>query len=238
MWNALRRVACYAVFVGLATVAQADAANMNKSIRIDSGSQSDGESTVNGSITVEGNAVVSGSLETVNGRIRIGDGAQLQDASTVNGRIRIGSGVSVDDVESVNGSIGIDQNATIAGDVSVVNGRIDLESGGNVAGDVSNVNGELRIVGTEIGGSVTTVSGDIWVTDNSTVRGDVVVEGRVGLQRRKKPPKVVIGPGSRVLGEINAEREIELFISDTAEVAAVVGEVSLADAVRFSGGRP
>ena len=51
-------------------------------------------------------------------------------------------------------------------------------------------------------------------------------------------PTVTIGPGCRVDGKIIAEREVKLYISETAEVGGVEGELSMSDAVRFSGKRP
>ena len=211
---------------------------VNSSVKIDSGSEASGDSTVNGSISVGSNAVVNGSLETVNGTIRIDDSVQLVDASTVNGSIRIGDGVIADDIESVNGTIRVGRNATISGEVAVVNGKIHLSAGSSVAGDVSNVNGELRIVGSEIGGGMSTVSGDVWLTDNSTLQGDLVIEKPGGWGRIRSKPKIVIGPGSRVLGKIDAEHDIELYISDTAEVGEVTGNISIDQAIRFSGSKP
>ena len=38
--------------------------------------------------------------------------------------------------------------------------------------------------------------------------------------------------------DIRIERETELYISDTAEVGRVTGEMSIDDAVRFSGKKP
>lgn len=212
----------------------------DKNIDIDAGSQSGSQSTVNGSISVGSNAVVDGSLETVNGSIRIDDSVRLMDAATVNGSIKMGDGVMADDVESVNGTIRIGRNATISGAISVVNGKVHLGVGSSVAAGVSNVNGELRIAGTEIGGDLSTVSGDVWLTDASVLRGDMIIEKPGGWGRRssRRKPKIVIGPGSRVLGKIEAERAIELFISDTAEVTEVSGEASLDQAVRFSGNSP
>ena len=54
----------------------------------------------------------------------------------------------------------------------------------------------------------------------------------------KRKPIVTIGPMSRVDGEIVLEREVELYISETAEVGGVSGKMSMDDAVRFSGNRP
>lgn len=204
------------------------------------GAQSDGASTVNGSVTVGANAIVSGSLETVNGSIRVDDGVQFNDAGTVNGSIRVGDGAIADDIESVNGTIRIGQNASISGDVGVVNGKIQLGNGSTVANDVSNVNGEIRIEGTDIGGDLSTVTGDVWLTDSSTLRGDLIIEkpSGWGWGKSRRKPKIVIGPGTRVFGDIDARHEIELYISDTAEVGGVTGEATLDQAIRFSGDRP
>ena len=216
------------------------ALDVNKSVKVASGAQSDGASTVNGRVSVGANAVVSGSLETVNGSIRIDDSVQFEDAGTVNGSIRVGDGAIADDIESVNGSIRVGMNASLSGEVSVVNGKIQIGAGSSVAEDVSNVNGEIRINGTEIGGNLGTVTGDVWLMENSTLRGDLIIEkpGGWGWGRSRRKPQIVIGPGSRVLGEIDARHEIELYISDRAEVGGVTGEASLDQAIRFSGDRP
>ena len=57
-------------------------------------------------------------------------------------------------------------------------------------------------------------------------------------KENKRKPRIVIGPGSVVEGNIELEREVELFISDTAQVGGVTGEMSLQDAQRFSGDTP
>ena len=221
-------------------VASVALAGVNSSIRVDAGARSDGDSTVNGSITVGDNAIIDGSMETVNGKVRIGDGVTLDGAGTVNGSIRLGTGVTIGEVESVNGGIDIGENAAVSGDVSAVNGAIDVGAGSNIGGDVSNVNGRFELNGTTVAGNLSTVSGDVWLMQGSTVQGDLLIEkpGGFRLFRSRKVPRIVIGPGSRVFGSIIAEREIELYVSDTATIAAVEGELGLDDAVRFSGERP
>ncbi|MEX2494663.1 MAG: hypothetical protein WD448_01170 [Woeseia sp.] len=213
---------------------------MNKSIDVDAGSQSDGQSTLNGSISVGNAAVVSGGLETVNGTIRIDENARIQNASTVNGSVRLAAGASARDVSSVNGSVSIGDIAVVDGEVSVVNGRINLQPGSSVGQDVSNVNGSIHIGGGEIGGDLTTVNGDVTLSDNALVQGDLVVRkprtGDFDAGRRK--PTVVIGPGARVAGTIRLEQEVELYISDSAQFGGVSGVMTLDDAVRFSGRRP
>ncbi|HEX6260820.1 MAG TPA: hypothetical protein VFZ51_09210 [Woeseiaceae bacterium] len=214
--------------------------DMNKSINVEAGSESGGHSTLNGSISVGSDAVVNGDLETVNGTIRVDDNARIEDAETVNGSVRIGTGVTANDLSSVNGSISVGESSTIDGAVSVVNGRINLNTGASVSADVSNVNGEIEIDGAGIGGDLTTVNGDVMLSNGSTLQGDLVVEKPRGgnWNARSRKPRIVVGPGARVLGQIRLEREVELFISDAAEVGGVSGVMSMDDAQRFSGDRP
>jgi len=215
-------------------------ANVNKSITIGDNTETDSESTVNGSISVGSGSTVNGSLSTVNGTIRVGENTRMRDVETVNGSIRIDSGSSADDVDSVNGSIRLGDNVTVEGGIEVVNGKITLGDGTTVADNVENVNGEITLTGAEVGGDISTVSGDIWLNEGAVLHGDLIVEkpGGWGWNKELRKPKIVIGPGSRVDGKIDLEREVELFISDSAEVGGVVGAMSMDDAVRFSGNRP
>lgn len=211
--------------------------NPNKDVHIEPGSQSGGHSTVNGSIEVGSGAVVDGDLETVNGSIRVDENARIGNAKTVNGRIRLASGVTAGEIGSVNGSITVERDATLD-DISVVNGRIELEAGAGVAQDVANVNGEILVAGAEIGGALETVNGDVTLSDAAHLAGDLTVEKPEGFSLDRRKPRVVIGPGVRVDGEIVLERAVELYLSETAEVGGVRGVMTLADAVRFSGDRP
>jgi DUF4097 and DUF4098 domain-containing protein YvlB len=213
-------------------------ANVNKSITIGDNTETGSESTVNGSITVGDGATVNGSLDTVNGTIRVGENTRVRDIDTVNGSIRLASGVTADDVGSVNGSIRLGENVTIDGEIDVVNGKITVGEGSSVSDDVQNVNGEINLSGAEVGGDVSTVSGDIQLENRARINGDIVVEKPGGWGRENRKPRVIIGPGSVVVGQIHLEREVELYISETAEVGGVTGEMSMDDAVRFSGERP
>ncbi|MGH8222354.1 MAG: hypothetical protein ACREQZ_05215 [Woeseiaceae bacterium] len=225
--------------LALLLASPAPAFGVNKSISIEEGAQSGGESSINGSISVGANAVVSGTLETVNGAIRVADGARVADLQTVNGSIKLGAGVQTGDISGVNGAIRLGGNAVVGGEISVVNGKIEIGAGSRVARNVGNVNGELEIRGTEIGGDLSTINGDVLLTDRSLLKGDLVVERpRGGGWHQKRKPRIVIGPGSAVSGEIRVEREVELFIHDSATVGGVSGEMSLDKAVRFSGDRP
>ena len=78
--------------LALVLAAPAYGLSLNKSIKIEAGTETGGQSSVNGSIKVGEGAVIDGSLETVNGSIRVDENVTLDDAETVNGTIRSGSG--------------------------------------------------------------------------------------------------------------------------------------------------
>jgi hypothetical protein len=211
----------------------------NKSINIAAGEDSDGASTVNGSISVGSGATVTGTLETVNGTIRIDRDARISDAETVNGAIRVADKVQSKNLATVNGSIRVGAGVTVDGSVEAVNGSIAVGEGSSVASDVGNVNGEIELTGTQVGGDISTVNGDVELAGGAVVRGDVIVRKPGGWNwRQQRKPRIVIGPGSRVEGTMRLEREVELYISESADVGGVEGEMTLDDAVRFSGKRP
>jgi len=227
--------------LALFLAAPAGAYSVNKSITIGAGSEASGASTVNGSISVGSGATVTGDLETVNGAIRIDADAVVESVETVNGSIKVGSGVNTEDIEGVNGTIRIDENVTVVGEVSVVNGKIAVDAGSTISQDLSNVNGEISITGAEIGGDLSTVNGDVSLADGANLRGNLKIEKPGGFnwgRGNSRKPRITIGPGCQVGGEIIVEREVELYISETAEVGGVSGVMSMDQAIRFSGKRP
>ncbi len=229
--------------VGLLTLLMsvpAFGATINKSIHIEAGENSGGASSVNGSITVGSDAVVTGTVRTVNGSIRVNSGAQIESAKTTNGGVRIADQVRAENLKTVNGAIVVGEGSVVSGEIKAVNGSITVEDGVEVAEDVKNVNGRIELSGSTVGGNVATVSGDVHVVDGSVVRGDIHFEepGGWSWKNKSRKPKVVIGPGSSVEGVINVEREIEIYISDSASVGGITGEMSMDDAVRFSGDKP
>ena len=216
-------------------------ASVNKSVKIAAGEESGGASSVNGSITVGADAVVTGGVRTVNGSIRVDDGAKIEGAQTVNGGIRLGDDVETASLGTVNGTISVGSRTKVGGEIDAVNGRISLASGAVVEDSVENVNGRIEMVAADVGGDVSTVSGDIELEEASVVRGDLIVEKPTNWgwsKNNNRKPRIVIGPGSRVEGTIVLEREVELFISETAEVGGVSGVMTMDDAVRFSGDSP
>jgi hypothetical protein len=82
------------------------------------------------------------------------------------------------------------------------------------------------------------VGAPVELAGGAVIRGDLIVEKPSGWNSGKRMPTIIIGPGSRVEGLIRLEREVKLYISESAEVGGVEGEMTLDDAVRFSGKRP
>ena len=192
-------------------------------------------SKVNGSIHVEDGRTV-GDLDTVNGSIRLGDHGRAEEVSTVNGSIDIGADAVVESAETVNGRVSIGSRVRVARAVETVNGSLNLDEGSDVAGDVSNVNGSIRLRSAHVGGGLRTVSGDIEVGADSRVDRGILVEKSNSWFNfgPNKPPRVVIGPRAVVQGSLVFEREVELYVSDSAHI----GEVKGATPVKFSGENP
>jgi DUF4097 and DUF4098 domain-containing protein YvlB len=190
---------------------------------------------VNGSIHVPDDATV-GKLSTVNGSIHVGANAHAKSTETVNGGIDVDTGAVIESLETVNGGIHLAEKVRIAKTVETVNGSITLGSGADVAGHASNVNGGIKLDAAHVGGGLETVSGDITIGANSKVEGGLVVDEdhswfHMGTSRK---PRIVIGPHATVQGNLTFKRDVELYVSDSAEI----GKVDGATAVKFSGDKP
>jgi DUF4097 and DUF4098 domain-containing protein YvlB len=227
--------------LALLMVVPAFGASINKSIKIEAGSESGGATSVNGSITVGADAVVTGGVKTVNGSIRVDSGARIENASTVNGGVRIAEKVQAENLSTVNGAVKVGESAIVDGEIEAVNGGVSVKKGAKVAHSISNVNGQIDLSGAEVGGDVSTVTGDVNVVDGSVVKGDLIVEKPSNWgwgEKKNRKPRIVVGPGSTVEGVIDLEREVELYISATANVGGVSGVMSMDDAIRFDGDKP
>ncbi|MCA1715089.1 MAG: hypothetical protein LC715_08295 [Gammaproteobacteria bacterium] len=192
---------------------------VNGSIRIEAGARAGNAETVNGSVQLAEHAQ-AGSLETVNGSIKLADDARAGAVATVNGSVRLGRLVRIDTVETVNGSIFADRGSRIARNVETVNGAIGL-------------------VDSDIGGNIETVNGNITVGTGSHVRGGIKVEKPstnwmpISFGKRRPPPRIIIGPAAVVEGPLVFEREVKLYVHNSARVGPVTGAV----AVRYDGAR-
>ena len=181
---------------------------------------------VNGSITASAGEAY-GDLSTVNGGIDLERGARAGKVETVNGGIEAADDVGARSVSTVNGAIRFGKQARIEGDVETVNGGIFIDRGGNVRNDVSTVNGAIGLVDTDLGGGIETVNGDVTVGVDSHVKGGIRVEkpsGKMGLQWGKpRIPRIVIGPNAVVDGALVFDRDVVLYVHNTARIGSVRG---------------
>ncbi|MDH5830926.1 hypothetical protein QFW80_10415 [Luteimonas sp. M1R5S18] len=193
-------------------------------------------SKVNGSVVAQAGRPY-GDVDTVNGSITIESGAMVADAETVNGSIRAGDDIGADSLSTVNGSIRIGERARIARDVETVNGSIFVGAAGSVGGGVSTVNGAIGLVDVDLAGGIETVSGDITVGVGSHVRGGITVTKPTSnwfpVQVNKRKPRIIIGPDAVVEGPLKFEREVTLYVHQTARTGPVTG----ATATPYSGER-
>jgi hypothetical protein len=196
---------------------------------------SDASSRVNGSVHVPAGRA-AGAADTVNGGIDIDANAAVTSAKTVNGRIALGAHATADSLTTVNGDISVGAGAHVSGALDSVNGGIILGDGALVDGSLENVNGGIRLSAARVDGGITTVNGNI------DIRGDSRVERGIHVQKvdhglihfDASLPRIVIGPGATVNGELRFEREVKLYVSDRATVGTVTG----ATAIPFSGDSP
>ncbi len=192
---------------------------------------------INSSITAEAGQAY-GDLSTVNGSIRIEAKATVKDADTVNGSIRLAEEVHSGGLSTVNGNIHVGSRARIDGAIETVNGGIFVDRGGKVQGGIETVNGAIGVVDTDLGGGIETVNGDITVGVGSHVNGGIRIEkpGKSWGVRLGKPkvPRVVIGPNAVVEGALVFEREVTLYVHQSARIGAVSG----ATAQRYNSASP
>jgi|SRR5690606_32277480 len=191
---------------------------------------------VNGAIRAEAGQEY-GELDTVNGSIRVEREARAESASTVNGSIRIEGSAVLGSAETVNGAITIGEGAVVQKTAETVNGALTLERASRIEGKASTVNGRIELTQAEIVGGIETVNGDVLVGEGSTVRGGILIEKPTRSWfnwGEPKKPRVVIGANAVVEGPMVFEREVELFVHETATVGSIKG----ATAKRFSGAQP
>ncbi len=196
-----------------------------------------GAQTVNGSIRVPAGQK-SGNVGTVNGSIHVDSNAGVGDATTVNGSIGLGAHATAQALKTVNGEITLDEGARIEHGIVSVNGALVLHQGADVTGKLQNVNGHIELDDAHVGGGISTVDGDIDVGAHSRVEGGIVVHKRdsgwFSWSGPQKPPRIVIGPGAVVKGDLRFEQPVHLYVSDTASI----GPVSGASPIKFSGASP
>ena len=184
----------------------------------------DDTSKVNGSIHAQAGRSY-GDLDTVNGSIRIDARASTGSAETVNGGIEVGDGARTGGLETVNGGIRLGRDVQVDGGLEAVNGSLFADRGSRIREDVENVNGGIGLVGTTVGGGISTVRGDITVGVGSHVKGGLRVEKPNGSFNwgKQRPPRIIVGPDVVIEGALVFEHPVTLYVHRSARIGPVSG---------------
>jgi DUF4097 and DUF4098 domain-containing protein YvlB len=235
-------ITSFAILGALTGCVNADDSHPNgadKGAKADSKSGDGTTHSVNGSIQVSAGQKKD-DISTVNGSIQIAENAVVAGAQTVNGSITMGAHAAADELHTVNGTITLADGASVAHAISAVNGRLTLHTGADVGGALTNVNGRIVLEAAHVGGGIKTVNGNMDIGSNSHVDGGLLVQKESTdvfwffHWGSDDTPKIVIGPGAVVQGTLRFERDVHLFVSDSATIGPVVG----ATAVKFAGEKP
>jgi hypothetical protein len=195
----------------------------------------DGSQKINGSVHIPAGKARA-AANTVNGSIDVDDNAAVTAANTVNGNVRLGVHSTAESLTTVNGGISLDAGARVEKGAESVNGNLTLHDGAEVVGPLANVNGKIELTGARVGGGVKTVNGSISITGNSHVDGGILVEKASSslIHFGNDIPRIVIGPGAIVQGDLRFERQVQLYVSDRATIGPVTG----ATPIPFTGDSP
>jgi hypothetical protein len=132
--------------------------------------------------------------------------------------------VVADSVETVNGSVSVGADAQVLESAETVNGRITLDKRAQVGGYLETVNGDLLLDEAQVDGQLRTVNGDITVGAASRVGGGILVEESKGWKSgRTSGCPSRDRPGAVVDGTLRFEREVKLYVSNTATIGKVEG---------------
>jgi acetyltransferase-like isoleucine patch superfamily enzyme len=224
----VRRVGRLGLFIALAL----SVALPGCSISDDDG---DGTTKVNGSIHVTAGKPAE-AVATVNGSIHVDANAAVTSATTVNGSVHLGDHATATSLNSVNGSITLGAGAHASGSVSSVNGELTLGDGAEVTDTLSNVNGKITLTAAHVAGGIKTVNGSMSITGASHVEGGILMRKSSGdlIQVVREIPRIVIGPGATVQGDLRFEHSVHLYVSDKATIGPVTG----ATPIPFTGDNP
>jgi len=242
----------FSVFLILGLLA-AGCGAVNRSVSIPDGTELDDNVTnINGSITIGRDCRINGKIRNVNGQVRISENARVGQVSNTNGSISIASGARTGAIGNTNGRIRLADSIRVEGgvvstngpvetgaevhvdgDIQTANGRIRTGTGSVITGEVETTNGSIELVGTEAAG-VSGANGSIELLDGTRIAGDVYVRRPSGSNSSSRLPRVVIGADTVVEGTLQFERDVELYIHETARTGQVIG----AEPIRFSGDSP
>ncbi|KLD68905.1 hypothetical protein Y886_44085, partial [Xanthomonas hyacinthi DSM 19077] len=86
-----------------------------------------------------------------------------------------------------------------------------------------------------VGGGIETTNADVTIGEGSKVEGGLLVKKpNSWFHSNDRNPKIVIGPHAVVQGNLTFERDVDLYVSDSA----TVGKIQGATPKKFSGNAP
>ena len=191
--------------------------------------------SVNKSLSLADGQTQDSGMTTVNGRIRIGNDAELGgNARTVNGGITVGDRSKVESLETVNGSVKVGSETTVNGDLKTVNGSVTCAYGAEVAGEIATVNGSIKLTHATVAEDLTTVNGSVELRDASTVHGDIRFKGSGG--KRSKPRELILTDGSVLKGNVVVDKDNPQLIIELKGDSKIEGQIP--DGVEISSDTP
>ena len=80
-------------------------------------------------------------------------------------------------------------------------------------------------------GSLTSVNGDIELRDNSVVKGDIVIEDKMGVSTRSHPIEIEVTGGSIIEGDVVVKRNVDvrLILRDGGKVLGQIDGAEVID---------
>jgi DUF4097 and DUF4098 domain-containing protein YvlB len=232
----MRRIVVAALLMSVLSVSQAqeNISKPNGAVRVTADKPVGNVAGTNGSVSLEDGAQAK-NVQTVNGAITIGRSATVGSVKSVNGKVDVSEDTRAEAIETVNGGVSLAERVQVERGVKAVNGRIQLARSAAVGGSVETTNGSIQLDHANVGGDVRTKNGNVDVGPQSIVKGGILVEkSDSDWGESKRLPRIVIGPGAVVSGPLTFEREVELYVSESAKVGPITG----AKAIKFSGDRP
>jgi len=178
--------------------------------------------SVFGGIEIDSGSTVR-DVSSVNGGIDIESGATARNVETVNGGIVLGNNVTIVSAETVNGGINAGNDLSVTKGLETVNGGIYVAQGGNVGGNIETINGDIELIQVIVEKNLKTINGDITLAESSVVKGDLVIEKSGGWFSSVTGDKITISidKSSAVLGTIHLYKEVNLKISEGAEIGQI-----------------
>ncbi len=192
---------------------------VNGSIRVGWGSEAMNVKVVTGSIDLEDESRAN-NVSIVNGDITIGKGVRLRgQTKAVTGSVTSGEGTTFEKgISVVTGNVELGPKTNVKTGIAVVTGDVKLESNSDVAGAVRIVSGALSVNGPAEIGRAENVAGNM-VFEKTTIEGDIKLKkSRGGNAATSTPDEIRLGPGTKVKGNVIAERPIKLLVHKDARI--------------------